>query len=1136
MVLPAPTPEEICTLGSSDIDTHHHVTSAPRAGADAFATASPTSTFEVTFVEGGCGAWPQEAIDAVTFATEIWGHHLASDIPIRVEATWDASMPDGTLGSAGPRAIISDASLPAGVGRPNTWYPIAQASAMAETDFVAQFDLDMDIRMRLNCNRDNWYFGTDAAPPAGTIDFVTVVLHELGHGIGFLGTMSKEDDVAEAGWGRPTNAGDVLPLVYDVFAEDTAATRLIDEAVYPNPSEDLFDTLRSGAVFAGGLEATAANDNDRPPLYAPSTWQPGSSFSHLDTDTFTGTENALMRHQIDRASAVHSPGPVFCGMLADMAWPLGGGCTDELGAPPALTVTPDVLDFSLVTEGSAATETVSIENTTSGLSVTGEVQVNGTDFTGLDGTGAFTLEAGEVLVVTVEFAPSAPEQRSGEIRITHDAATPDSPFTATLTGEGKAAPVVADAISDEVLQLGGGTITINLVPVFENVGAGPTYTAVSDNPGVVSTGISETELRLTAEGPGSAGITVTVDDNSGGTATTTFGAEVNQAPVVSASVADQDVALEGDPLTVTLDTVFTDPDGDTVQYSATSDEELIATAAVDNGVLTVEPLLPGQAMISLEATDGRGGAVGDAFVVTVVERQPPVVVNPVDDRTLTLGGAAITVDLDAVFDSPEGDALNYAAAVDPSTRLTLGLTGSLLTVTAMQTGPATVTATATDEAGAAVTDTFAVSVDALTVTVQRSFDDATDAANYRLVALPGAVDLDIAETLPGTTPGTTWRAFRDTGGIDAEDYLEEYRTNSADFRFQPGRGFWLLSTVDWTFDAVLDAAQPDSDGDVHVPLHAGWNIISNPTSLDLAWTDVLAHNGIDERLWRWADGAWADLTADTLRSARVAGEAFYFFNAGGANALETLQLPTAPPEEAALRASVLTEVPTFTLTLTQAGQPVSRVRLGEAATAQTYAAPPAPFGATRLALQGERPLAGRLYEALDDRAVDLTVTAAPGTNLTLTAADLAAVLGSQEAVLLEPSTGRRHDLRRTAEVPLRITTEETPLRLLIGSPAFIDDAAAPPPDLRLTRLYPNPSASAVTIEFSLPEALPIQLEVFDVLGRQVARLHEGELGPGTHRITWDGHLTHGSPAASGVYLVRLHAGDETRTKRLTRVP
>ena len=146
------------------------------------------------------------------------------------------------------------------------------------------------------------------------------------------------------------------------------------------------------------------------------------------------------------------------------------------------------------------------------------------------------------------------------------------------------------------------------------------------------------------------------------------------------------------------------------------------------------------------------------------------------------------------------------------------------------------------------------------------------------------------------------------------------------------------------------------------------------------------------------------------------------------------------------------------------------------------------------------------------------------------------MLGSQEAVLLEPSTGRRHDLRRTAEVPLRITAKETPLRLLLGSPAFIDDAAPPPPDLRLTRLYPNPSAGAVTIEFSLPEALPIQLEVFDVLGRRVARLHEGKLGPGAHSITWDGFLTHGSPAASGVYLVRLHAGGETRTKRLTRVP
>ena len=106
----------------------------------------------------------------------------------------------------------------------------------------------------------------------------------------------------------PTNAGDVLPLAYDVFAEDTAATRLIDEAVYPNPSEALFDALRSGAVFAGGTEARTAYGDERPPLFAPSTWQPGSSFSHLDTDTFTGTENALMRHQIESLRRTR-PGP-----------------------------------------------------------------------------------------------------------------------------------------------------------------------------------------------------------------------------------------------------------------------------------------------------------------------------------------------------------------------------------------------------------------------------------------------------------------------------------------------------------------------------------------------------------------------------------------------------------------------------------------------------------------------------------------------------------------------------------------------------------------------------------------------------------------------------------------------------------
>jgi len=52
------------------------------------------------------------------------------------------------------------------------------------------FGEEHDININMNCGFDAWYFGTDANTPAGLIDFVTVVLHEIGHGIGFIGSMN----------------------------------------------------------------------------------------------------------------------------------------------------------------------------------------------------------------------------------------------------------------------------------------------------------------------------------------------------------------------------------------------------------------------------------------------------------------------------------------------------------------------------------------------------------------------------------------------------------------------------------------------------------------------------------------------------------------------------------------------------------------------------------------------------------------------------------------------------------------------------------------------------------------------------------------------------------------------------------
>jgi hypothetical protein len=78
--------------------------------------------------------------------------------------------------------------------------------------------------------------------------------------------------------------------------------------------------------------------------------------------------------------------------------------------------------------------------------------------------------------------------------------------------------------------------------------------------------------------------------------------------------------------------------------------------------------------------------------------------------------------------------------------------------------------------------------------------------------------------------------------------------------------------------------------------------------------------------------------------------------------------------------------------------------------------------------------------------------------------------------------------------------------------------------------YPNPFNAQVTIEYALPNEAAVSLSVFDIQGRKVATLTEGMKPAGYHRMIWDAK---GMP--SGLYFVRLKAGEFTETKKMTLV-
>ena len=73
--------------------------------------------------------------------------------------------------------------------------------------------------------------------------------------------------------------------------------------------------------------------------------------------------------------------------------------------------------------------------------------------------------------------------------------------------------------------------------------------------------------------------------------------------------------------------------------------------------------------------------------------------------------------------------------------------------------------------------------------------------------------------------------------------------------------------------------------------------------------------------------------------------------------------------------------------------------------------------------------------------------------------------------------------------------------------------------------YPNPFNSSTNIQFELPAPGHLSLMIFDILGRNVASLADGEFAAGRHIIHWDGTDMGGNPVASGRYYIRAKAED-----------
>jgi hypothetical protein len=101
---------------------------------------------------------------------------------------------------------------------------------------------------------------------------------------------------------------------------------------------------------------------------------------------------------------------------------------------------------------------------------------------------------------------------------------------------------------------------------------------------------------------------------------------------------------------------------------------------------------------------------------------------------------------------------------------------------------------------------------------------------------------------------------------------------------------------------------------------------------------------------------------------------------------------------------------------------------------------------------------------------------------------------------------------------------------LQGEPTSTEPISNLPQDFNLKQNYPNPFNPTTSIEFSVPEASDVSLEVFNMQGQRVATLVNGSMSAGTHRASFDA-----ANLSSGIYLYRMTAGSFTATNKMMLV-
>ena len=229
-----------------------------------------------------------------------WDSVLATNPsgPIVVEFLWADLGNPSLLGYAGPDGMFYGGGLPGGALYPA---PLANTLLGSDVNGASRPEIQVVLNSQLAAS-GRWYINASGAPAGNQIDLYSVALHEVGHGLGFLGSGE-----VQSGQSHPSLSSPVF--AYDKLASYNGSALTSQ----PDPGP---------AMVSGNLQTSVSN-GILLDLYAPASWAAGSSFSHFDEATYqAGDPGSLMTPALASGEANRSVDSVSLGLLARLGWPV----------------------------------------------------------------------------------------------------------------------------------------------------------------------------------------------------------------------------------------------------------------------------------------------------------------------------------------------------------------------------------------------------------------------------------------------------------------------------------------------------------------------------------------------------------------------------------------------------------------------------------------------------------------------------------------------------------------------------------------------------------------------------------------------------------------------------------------------